>query len=307
MPSHSADEGGPPQETYQEVYPENGRWYGTFKKGKYMFPIDETELERLDVFHKIFLVARKDALFSAPVPEPETVKTLDVGCGTGIWSIHIKYPGGDHWGIDLNWIQPEYIPANVHFMQKDIEDKWQELEPGTWDLVHMRTLNGSISNWTRVYSEIFRHLKPHTGWFEQVEIDWSFRCDDGTLPENSYANQWADELLDAMDSFGRPMRMDSNLVKQRLRQAGFVDVKEEVIRLPVNRWVSDPHEKDIGRWFNLGLRQSLQPLALGPLFRNQQRTPAEVRDLVNKVKMELWPTTVHAYCTLHTFTARKPR
>ena len=27
--------------TYQEVYLENGRWYGTYKKGKYMFPIDE--------------------------------------------------------------------------------------------------------------------------------------------------------------------------------------------------------------------------------------------------------------------------
>lgn len=26
---------------YQEIYPENGRWYGTYKKGKYMFPIDE--------------------------------------------------------------------------------------------------------------------------------------------------------------------------------------------------------------------------------------------------------------------------
>lgn len=48
------------------------------------------------------------------------------------------------------------IPANVHFMQKDIEDRWQDLDPGTWDLIHMRTLNGSISNWTRVYSEAFR-------------------------------------------------------------------------------------------------------------------------------------------------------
>jgi hypothetical protein len=36
--------GAPPGQTYQEVYPENGRWYGTFKKGKYMFPIDEVRL-----------------------------------------------------------------------------------------------------------------------------------------------------------------------------------------------------------------------------------------------------------------------
>ena len=30
------------------------------------------------------------------------------------------------------------IPANVRFLQKDIEDRWQELEPSSWDLIHMR-------------------------------------------------------------------------------------------------------------------------------------------------------------------------
>ncbi len=48
------------------------------------------------------------------------------------------------------------IPANMRFLQKDIEDRWQDLEPASWDLIHMRTLNGSISNWPRVYAEIFR-------------------------------------------------------------------------------------------------------------------------------------------------------
>jgi hypothetical protein len=43
MSAHSGH-GAPPGQTYQEVYPENGRWYGTFKKGKYMFPIDEVRL-----------------------------------------------------------------------------------------------------------------------------------------------------------------------------------------------------------------------------------------------------------------------
>jgi SAM-dependent methyltransferase len=150
--------GVPPNRTYQEVYAENGRWYGTFKKGKYMFPIDETELERLDVFHKVFLVARRDASHSAPLHNQETPRVLDLGCGTGIWGIDMadKYPGGIHVGLDLNYIQPEFIPANMRFLQKDIEDRWQDLEPGSWDLIHMRALYGSISNWPRVYAEIYR-------------------------------------------------------------------------------------------------------------------------------------------------------
>jgi len=48
MPSRSGNGAPPTEQTYQEVYPENGRWYGTFKKGKYMFPIDE--VRRLHVF-----------------------------------------------------------------------------------------------------------------------------------------------------------------------------------------------------------------------------------------------------------------
>jgi hypothetical protein len=37
-----------------------------------------------------------------------------------------------------------------------------------------------------------------------------------------------------MDSFGRPIRVNRNLTKQRLADAGFVDMNEKVLRLPLN-------------------------------------------------------------------------
>ncbi|KXX80446.1 Trans-aconitate 2-methyltransferase [Madurella mycetomatis] len=298
----------PQTRSYQDVYIENGRWYGTYRKGKYMFPVDEMELERLDVFHKIFQVARKDVLHNAPLHNQEP-RILDLGCGTGIWGIEMadKYPRGTHVGVDLNYIQPEYIPMNIRFLQQDIEVTWQDLEPNSWDLIHMRTLNGSIANWPKVYAEVYRHLKPYYGYIEQVEIDWNPRCDDGTMPRDAYVVQWANELMDAMDGFGRPLRMDSNLTKQRLTDAGFVDIKEEVIRLALNGWPADSHGREVGRWFNLGLRQSYQPLSLAPLARGHNRTPAEIHELTEKVGAEIYSLSLHAYCTLHIFTARKPR
>ncbi|KAK4248029.1 S-adenosyl-L-methionine-dependent methyltransferase [Corynascus novoguineensis] len=301
--------GVPQNSTYKEVYAENGRWYGTFKKGKYMFPIDETELERLDVFHKIFLVARRDVVHSAPLHNQETPRILDLGCGTGIWGIQMadKYPGGVHVGVDLNYIQPEFIPANMRFLQKDIEDRWQDLDPGSWDLIHMRCLLGSISNWPRLYAEIYRHLKPYYGYFEQVEMDWTVRCDDGSLRRNGYIVQWANQIMDAMDSFGRPMRLDSDVTKQQLADAGFDDIKEEIIQMPVNGWPIDEHGKTTGRWFNLGIRQTLQPLSLAPLCRGHGRTREEVQELIDNAREEVYSNNVRAYCTLHIFTARKPR
>jgi 2-polyprenyl-3-methyl-5-hydroxy-6-metoxy-1,4-benzoquinol methylase len=94
---------------------ENKREYHGWQKGKYMFPCDEvirpgstisisismgeaselmrgnvqTEMDRMDIYHKLFLVARKDKLHSTPLMfSPDSkLRVLDLGTGTGIWSI----------------------------------------------------------------------------------------------------------------------------------------------------------------------------------------------------------------------------
>jgi len=95
----------------RKEYVENGRFYHAWHKGKYMFPCDEVrtslcdlshssllmlihlqeEKNRLDIFHKTFTVARKGQLFSAPlnITPGRRCKILDLGCGTGIWSIDV--------------------------------------------------------------------------------------------------------------------------------------------------------------------------------------------------------------------------
>jgi ubiquinone/menaquinone biosynthesis C-methylase UbiE len=44
----------------------------------------------MDIYHKLFTVARRDQLHQAPVqtsPHGEPPRILDIGCGTGIWAI----------------------------------------------------------------------------------------------------------------------------------------------------------------------------------------------------------------------------
>lgn len=46
----------------------------------------------MDILHKLFLVARREKLHSAPVPLNNSAhwgptRILDLGCGTGIWTI----------------------------------------------------------------------------------------------------------------------------------------------------------------------------------------------------------------------------
>lgn len=91
----------------EDGYWRHGRFYGSWKHAKYLFPIDcvrkprtciftsyiltrlkQEELKRLDIFHKIFLVARQNKPFRAPIVR-QTPRLMDLGTGTGIWGIKV--------------------------------------------------------------------------------------------------------------------------------------------------------------------------------------------------------------------------
>jgi hypothetical protein len=101
-----------------------------------------------------------------------------------------------------------------------------------------------------------------------------------------------------MDEHGRSMRVDSRETMSQLASAGFVDISEQVIRVPFNGWPVDEAEREVGQWFNLGFTMGLEALSLAPLARMRNRTKEEIVDLANKVKMEICTRRVHAYCLL---------
>jgi len=132
---------------------------------------------------------------------------------------------------------------------------------------------------------------------EQVEIDMVPRCDDGTLPANSHLVQWSRLLLDATARAYRPIAYNTE-TRSMLERSGFVEIQEQVIRVPLNPWPADPHLKDIGRWYNLGLTEGLEALTLGPLTRMSQWTPADVNRLIADAKREICSKKYHTYCNM---------
>lgn len=142
-----------------------------------------------------------------------------------------------------------------------------------------------------------RHLKPGFGWLEHVEIDMEPRCDDHTAPPNSKFVEWSAALLDATARAYRPLAYNRETGAMLQRQ-GFVDIQERVIKVPLNPWEKDPHAKDIGRWYNLGLTQGLQALSLGPFTRMLGWEPAQVEALTAEVKREVCAKKFHFYCNM---------
>ncbi|KAF2112111.1 methyltransferase LaeA [Lophiotrema nucula] len=291
-------------------YLENGRYYHGFRRGIYMYPCDEPEKDRMDIYHQLLLVARRQALHQAPIPQNwEQPRILDLGCGTGIWAIDMadRYTNAEVVGLDLVNIQPEKIPPNLRFrVPRDYESPWT-LGEDSWDLIHMRMACGSVSSWPELYQKIFAHLRPGYGWIEHVEIDLEPRCDDGTLPPNSDVRKWYDYLADATSRVFRPIAYNHQ-TRQMLQSAGFIDIQEIVIRAPYNSWPNDPHQKDIGRWYNLGITEGLDALTYAPLTRVYQwDLNAHVKPLVEQARLQICNRKIHAYNNIHIWTARRPQ
>ncbi|KAJ4161582.1 uncharacterized protein LMH87_007613 [Akanthomyces muscarius] len=163
-----------------EGYWRHGRFYGSWRRDLYLFPIDQEEMRRLDIFHKFFLLARKGFPFSYPIHHSLPASILDLGTGTGIWAIYVAeeiLPAAHVTAVDLNRVQPPQIPPNMATVQMNIEDSsWAPL-PTDFDFVHMRLLLGSIqgSLWEAVYRNAFKHTARKRGIIEQNGLSYSFK------------------------------------------------------------------------------------------------------------------------------------
>ncbi|KAJ0286413.1 hypothetical protein COL940_003076 [Colletotrichum noveboracense] len=77
---------------------------------EYFGPNDEDESNRLDLQHHLFLLTFDNRLGYAPPNDPDWKgRVLDVGTGTGIWSIDFgdEHPDAEVLGFDLSATQPE--------------------------------------------------------------------------------------------------------------------------------------------------------------------------------------------------------
>ncbi|RPA82977.1 S-adenosyl-L-methionine-dependent methyltransferase [Ascobolus immersus RN42] len=170
---------------------ENGRRYHSYRSGVYCLPNDETEIERLDLAYALGGRMLDGQLVWGGVPWEEKARimegdggrtslevgrdgketqgvmkekrrVLDVGTGTGIWAIDFAdlYPEATVIGTDLSPIQPTSIPTNLSFEVDDALSEWTHPD-SHFDLIHIRNIAGSITDWCLLLSQAYRCLKPN--------------------------------------------------------------------------------------------------------------------------------------------------
>lgn len=174
-------------------------------------------------------------------------RVLDVATGTGRWCFDFAeaFPQTELIiGIDLSPIQPREVPPNVAFVVDDATQPWLDDD---LDYVHVQCTNGCWADmYTDIVQQAFAKLNPG-GWLECVEPDPTVRCDDGTMAPDHGLKLWVEELI-KMGLLADRHIVVGPLLKAWLEQAGFVDVQERVVKVPICAWPQSREQKEMGWW-----------------------------------------------------------
>ena len=185
------------------------------------------------------------------------------------------------------------MPDNVEFIIDDASEEDWIVPPNHYDFIHSRMMLGSFTDFRDIVRRSFKYTKPG-GYFECQELWPPILCDDGTMPENHPVAEWIRQQDAAAMKLGRPTRI-ANKLKRWMEQEGFVDVHEEVSKLPINSWPKDPQYKFLGKFWETCILDGLQGLSLAHFTRGLGWTKEEIEVYLVHVRKSIGDRSVHAY------------
>ena len=139
------------------------------------------------------------------------------------------------------------------------------------------------------------HLKPG-GWVEFKDWDMTLRSPDNSLhPDSSFAKHHK-LLCGACETVGRTPYVGVHL-KEWAEVAGFINVQEEIIPVPIGTWAKDKRLKEIGAWNYVALLEGLEAITMRPFTAMLKWTAEEVQVLLAQVRQELKNPKLHTSYT----------
>ncbi|KAK8086358.1 S-adenosyl-L-methionine-dependent methyltransferase [Apiospora phragmitis] len=207
---------------------EDGRRYQS-SNDKYHLPNDIREIDRLELQHLLWMELLGGRLHLAPLQKIHMTHALDVGCGTGNWTIEFasQNPQVQVIGTDLSPIQPEYVPVNCTFYIDDATKDWSFHQ--RFDYIHVRMLTFGITNWDKFIDQAYQYLQPG-GFLELQEWNVPLESPDASLKEHHALHRWTEVMNRACTKIGIDIRSAGEHA-DRMRSRGFDHVGERQKRI----------------------------------------------------------------------------
>ncbi|KAF5000492.1 hypothetical protein FGRMN_1659 [Fusarium graminum] len=194
------------------------------------------------------------------------------------------------------------IPNNCVFEVDDFEDPWIYKKP--FDYIHARELEGCISNEEHFFEQAFQNLNSG-GYLELQAQRGVFLSDDDTVKKAVNAEVWAEAVRDSSSKFGKPIDCVGQW-KEKMIKAGFVDVHEEIRKIPIGGWPKDPVMKEVGKCQMIqscAAIDSYTPMLLGKILGWGQD---EMQVLMAKAKKELRDPSIHIHMPVYFVWGKRP-
>ncbi|KAJ4477550.1 S-adenosyl-L-methionine-dependent methyltransferase [Lentinula aciculospora] len=230
----------------------------------YILPSNEPERERLNEQSRFITKAVFGGnLISVPSTISAGDEILESATGTGIWLLDLAQqlpPTVSLTGIDISTrLFPENYPSNITFSAQTVTDL-----PKSWSnrfaLVNQRLLTGALTKdqWIAALSELFRVVKPG-GWIQFMET--------GPTPK-AYSGPKMRRMVDSWASLYRLRGLVpeiQDILEQLLSEAGFVEVKKQIISLPLSPGREDyeEHKNNIIGFFLAAKQPFLMTMQFG--------------------------------------------
>jgi len=285
---------------------ENGRRYHDYRDG-HPFPHDEVSEENEMAMHEMCLLLLDDRYYLSPIDESSLRCIADIGTGHGLWAEGVaeKYPDAQVVGMDLT-PHARNVHPNCSFILADATEEWVLDDPNMkFDLVHIRSLFGGVRDWPALYKNCFDNMRSG-GCIEQMEVEIDAQTDDPEVLPGSQIRALCEYTRTHLSAAaGRDFDISLGM-KKMIEDAGFVDVQEKRLNLPLGPWASDPKLKDIGRFYERFYKTGLQGWLLQVCTRRLGWTVDQVNEACINAFQEINARKQHWYYPMVIVIGRKP-
>ncbi|KAJ5770481.1 uncharacterized protein N7511_002532 [Penicillium nucicola] len=284
---------------------ENGRRYHGFK-AEFPFPDDQKATSAHAMISTMWHHLLDGRTFIAPLdPVQKNHKFLEFATRSGSWTIMAldrHHPAPRLMGMD-----PAHMSPNLqYFEHHELEGDWPFTAKQAFHLIHAQSLGGVIADYDKFYANAFQHLLPG-GWLEVWENDLRFFTDNEQDETRLVAlREWEALMHEAAAKFGKRVDVAAEQ-KELMRSAGYVQVDEQIFKVPYGEWSDDPTLKNIGGYYVFQMQCALEGYTLRLFTKTLGWSKEDTDVLISRVQEELQQKDLRLYSYFHLVIGQKPK